>query len=415
MPWRKECRRHKTGTMSNFFKNRLLLLSIDQIFMNLGLALLIYFSYAYVYRLALSNWQNQTRAISAVFIFELIFWLGKLIGNFLAEEMSQKYGLKRQIQLSTLISMVSLPFFAFSNQHFYFIWIGAALWGAYSGFYWFGHHGLWSKICLKKPGSKIAQLSSAITIVGLLTPVVCGYLVSNFGYEGIMLFSILILAASLLTLKGVDEMKTHHDVSFKELVKLYLSHKKMGLVYFSNGLVGSVYTTSLLLYLFLNLNQEAGVGLFLSLSMVIVAIVYLAAGRWVDKRGKKGLLFYGAIIMCFIWVARYFLPSLKILFILDIIYRIAIGMISIALDIISYEKARQGHSTGRAVLFREVAITSGGIFVAAATLILVWAGLGMQGSFLIAGVFSLSPLLITSSTDFFGKANQSVLEGVHRG
>lgn len=286
--------------MNNFFRNRLLLLSIDQIFMNLGLALLIYFSYAYVYRLALSNWQDQTRAISAVFIFELIFWLGKLIGNFLAEEMSQKYGLKKQIQLSTLISMISLPFFAFSNQYFYFIWIGAVLWGAYSDFYWFGHHGLWSKICLKKPGSKLGQLNSAIVVVGLFTPVICGYLVSNFGYEAILLFSTLILLASFISLKGVEEMKIHHDVSLKEMFRLFFSHKRMGAVYFGNGLVGSVYTTSLLLYLFLNLNQEAGVGLFLSLSMVIVAIVYLAAGRWVDKRGKKGLLFYGAIIMCFI-------------------------------------------------------------------------------------------------------------------
>jgi hypothetical protein len=127
--------------------------------------------------------------------------------------------------------------------------------------------------------------------------------------------------------------------------------------------------------------------------MVVVATINLFIGRWVDVRGKRGLIVYGSILQVLVWSARMLTKGIGILFTLDIFDRVTGGMVGIPLNVISYEKAIEDHSTGRAVLFRELAITIGGILTCGLLIIWAWLEIDLRWTFIIGALSSLLPIL----------------------
>jgi hypothetical protein len=88
-----------------------------------------------------------------------------------------------------------------------------------------------------------------------------------------------------------------------------------------------------------------------------------------------------------------------VLFALDITDRITDSMIAIPMQVLTYEKALEGQSTGRAVLFREQAITIGAL--TASLILIVWALLGIELRlvFYLGFIASFLPVLIIKNHD----------------
>jgi MFS family permease len=156
----------------------------------------------------------------------------------------------------------------------------------------------------------------------------------------------------------------------------------------------TIYGVAIPLYLFLILKKELSLGEFFSLSMVLVALIDLVIGRWIDIKGKSKVIGFGAIISLLVWLARFLTGQVGVLLLLDVLDRITTGMTGIPLSVLTYEKALDGHSTGRALLFREVALSFGSILACLCLILLTLLGIEMKFSFLVAGFFSLLPLLI---------------------
>lgn len=374
---------------------RLLPLSLNQSFRAIATSLLYLFSTIYVYKIFFDLTGQGRTALLGVFVYSLTMHVFKLISNLIAEEWSLKFGLKKQIYLGLLfLVFCSLSLAGAVGQPLLLI-PAAIFWGAAIGFYWFGRHGLMAKIGRNGAFGKALGIVDGITTVFLLgAPFLGGLLINFAGYRALFLVSLFFVLLAFLAISPLKEEKTHHDTSLTEILDLFRTHKKMVLAYMGYSAKGAICGVAWPLYLFLILKKELALGEFFSLSMVLVALLNLFIGRWVDLKGKKAPLVYGSLFQFLVLVGRALTSKVSVLFIFDIIDRITAGMVGIPLSVLSYEKAINGYSTGRAMLFREIAITLGDISGDCLLILAILLGGGFGTIFFLAAFASLSPLLI---------------------
>lgn len=351
-----------------------------------GVSLLSFFSAVYIYK--------QTLSLLVVFSFFLLLYIFKIIGVGVAENLALKFGLKKQIILSYFLTGLAILAFVSSQNNFSLLWLAAPFWGAANGFFWFGRHGLLLKISEREIYGQAAGEASAFNNLALLiAPFLGGVLINQFDYRGLFWGALTFIFLGMLSLTPLKEEKTHQDVSFKEVIRLLVSHGRMALAYFAVGGIGAIYSTALVLYIFSLVKGEIAMGEFFSLSLLFVALIHWLTGIWVDKKRGRKLLRYGAIASFLVWIARILLGGIIGLFILDIIDRMAGGMVGIPLEALSFQKAVDGQSTGRALLFRETAIGLGSVFACLLLLLFVFLNLPLSFSFLLAAGLSLFLLL----------------------
>lgn len=371
---------------------KLLPLHLTQAWRQFAISLLSLFSTIYVYK--------TLGSLSFVFLFWLFFHLAKLIANFLAEDFSRRSGLGEQVRLGMILLFLGSLFLLFSRSDANWILPGGILWGASAGFYWFGWHGLMAKTATNGHfGYALGQREIISLIPLLLSPILGGLLINFFGYPALFITALGFVALSLFSLRMVSFKKTHYDTSPREILSLFRTHKRMFLAYFGDSGSGYIYYMFFPLYLFLILGKELSLGGFYSLALMMVAILSFLIGRAVDIKGKKELIGFGAIFSFFIWLGRLLSRMVGFLFFLDVSERVVEKMTSIPLEVFTYEKALDGHATGRAVLFREMAIELGAIFVCLVMLVLQ----NLRISFVLAAVLTLLPLLLLRKSGLYGE------------
>jgi len=381
----------------NLIANKTLLpLFLSQTFRSLAVSLLSFFSAVYIYK--------QTSSFLIVFLFFLVLYIFKLIGAGLAENLSLNFGLKKQVIAGQVLTGLTLLGFAASETSSYFLWLAAIFWGLAIGFFWFGRHGLVIKISKADHfGKTIGTFSAGEAIFLLGIPILGGFLTSRFGYNSLFFAAFVLVFLGLLTTFGLKEEKTHKDVKFFEVLGLLLSHPKVALAYLSGGFLGSIYSQALILYVFLNIKKELGFGAFFSLSMILVALANYLIGIFVDVRGKRAFIVFGSVVSSFVWLGRFLASGWSTLLLWDVLDRISGGMTGLPLDVLSFQKALDGRSTGRALLFRETAITLGSILATLFLIVLVLVNLPLKFAFLLAVPFSLGKLLIVKKDGVLGE------------
>ncbi len=370
-------------------------LFLNQSFRAVAVSLFSLFSSVYIYKTIFSLFGQEKLALLAVFSFFLCVSLFKLISNLFAEEWALKMGLKKQIYLGLTLLIFSFLFLLFSFKWPLLLFFASPFLGLAAGFYWFGRLGLMAKIGQEKAFGKALGTVGAIRIIFLLAvPFLGGVLINFAGYPALFIACLFFVFLSFFSLKSVREKKTHYDTNLSEVFRLFKTHKKMFLAYLGDSVGLTIYGVVIPLYLFLILKKELSLGEFFSLSMILVALINLLIGRWVDLKGKKGLIGFGAVFSSLVWLGRLLTFDIGPLFIFDIVDRITSGMTGIPLEVLTYEKALDGHATGRAVLFREIAVVIGSCFACGFLILLVLLGIELRFSFLAASLFSLLPILV---------------------
>jgi MFS family permease len=370
-------------------------LFFSQSFRAVAVALLSLFSSVYVYKTILSLTDKVDLSLLAVFVFNLGLYFLKLFSNFLAEDLALKWGLKKQIWLGLTILAGCLLILSLSLHWPYWLFLAGPLWGLAAGFYWFGQHGLLIKIGRPQSfGKALGMAGGLATLLLVGTPFVGGLLINFGGYQALFAGGLFFVALAALILQPLKERKIHHNTDLLELVTLFKTHQRMFLAYWGDSAGVTIYGVVMPLYVFLILGKELSLGEFFSLSLILVALINLLIGRWVDLRGKRGILGWGAFVSFLVWLGRLLTRQIPVLLVFDILDRVTGGMTGIPLSVLSYEKALGGRSTGRALLFREVAIAMGSIFACLLLIVIALLNLPLQSSFLAAGFLSLLPLLI---------------------
>ncbi|MBM3209561.1 MFS transporter, partial [Candidatus Shapirobacteria bacterium] len=358
-------------------------------------SLLSLFSSIYIYKQVAFLTKDEHFAMVAVFGFFLVAYAIKFFINPEAGNLSRLWGLKREIYWGELLFIFTLLALFFSTWHPALFLLAAVLYGLSSGFYWFGHHCLMAKIGHNGLFGReigVNNIIKAAILAGL--PVFGGVIIASFGYQGLFLASLFLVVLSILVLRPASEEKTHHRTSLKEVLAVFGRHKKAFLAYFGNSAAGMIYSLAFPLYLFLILRKEISLGQFFSLSIILVMVINYFVGWWADAGKRQLLLTFGPLFSAAIWAGRAISRRVPFLLALDVAARLTGGMSDIPLNVLSYKKAQDGHSTGRAILFQETAGTLGEVFACLLVLLVVILGNDLAISFFLAALLSLLPLLI---------------------
>jgi MFS-type transporter involved in bile tolerance (Atg22 family) len=138
--------------------------------------------------------------------------------------------------------------------------------------------------------------------------------------------------------------------------------------------------------------QVISLGAVVSVSVFFAAIFSLVLGRWVDKQGERKIISIGTPLVTLSWVIRIAKKSLPFFILADSVWNFGQRMVDLPLNTLTYKKGVEG-GVARAVLFRETAITIGGLL--SLTLLIVWMLYGgrLEEGFIIAAVLSTLPLV----------------------
>lgn len=373
----------------------LLPLFLNESFRGVVISLLSLFSSIFVYKIFFSLTGQGKIALLAAVLYYLGVEIFKFLATLAAEELSLRFGLKKQIYIGEIFLILCLITLFFSPNDPKLLVFASLFWGISSGFFWFGRHGMLAKIGEEQAFGKELGVSSVInTLLMFCTPFLGGILISLAGYPAMFAASLFVVLVGASFLKGVSEEKTQHDTTLGEVLGLFMAHPRDFLAYAGNAAAGHIGVVIFPLYIFLILGKELSLGEFFSLSLIFAALINLWVGRWVDLRGKKEVLEIGAGASALVWLGRALTKFVPALLLLNIIDNFTVGMTRIPLSVLSYEKAVDGHATGRAILFRELAICLGSISSCILLVLVVWSGLNLEITFLLAAFFSLFPFLI---------------------
>jgi MFS family permease len=355
-----------------------------------AVAVLSLFSPVFIYKTLLRITGQDNLALLSVFVYFLGIYICKFVANLIAEELALRRGLKKQIRLSLFLAALCIATQSLAGNWPLLLVFSSLFWGLSAGLYWFSQHAMVAKSCEDGTfGRKLGLMEVVRILLLLVVPLAAGVLIDAFGYPIVFLLSLVFIGLSALATVGSPEMTTHIDTSLKEVIEIFKTHKKSVLIYVGSSVAGTVYGVTIPLYLYLILKKELSLGEFFSLVMVFQAVIYFIIGRWSDIKGKRGLVIWGSLSQFFIWFGRWLTVDVGALFIFDILDRFTTGMIGIPLTAISYEKAIEGQSTGRATLFRETAITLTEICVCLLLVGMVLLHIPLRFAFLLAAGFSL--------------------------
>jgi hypothetical protein len=223
-----------------------------------------------------------------------------------------------------------------------------------------------------------------------------GLLISLFGYSGLFFGSFLFIVFSLIIAVPLKNEKTHNDTSLKEVLALFKTQKMAFWGHFGQSFASAIYGTIFPLYIFFVFGKELSLGGFFTLSMMLSALINFFVGKWIDKKGFDRPLVSGSIVSSLVWIGRGLTKNSPLLFSLNIADNLTAPMTGIPIDVITYEKAIEDKATGRAILFREVALGLGALFACLVVLGIVLSGFSFESSFFAAAFFSLFPILLIS-------------------
>jgi MFS family permease len=363
----------------------------------LAISFLILFSPIYIYKTVTALGGDKSVAFLGVFGFFIGHFIFKFFAMLLAEELSIRAGLKRSMYLGLLALALCLAFIFLSADYPPFLFLASPFWGISSGFYWFGWHSLLIGRGKRDSFGKEVGLANVATRILLLgSPLLGGVVIALFGYPALFLASLVLVLLSSLALVPFKGERIQYDVSLREVLRSISNNRKAFFVYWGDSLAKAIYHLAIPLYLFLIFGKELSLGGFFSLSMLLVALLNFAVGGWIDKRGKGGVVKVGAVLASFSWLGRFVARSIPLLLFLDVVDQATAGMTGIPLVTWTYEKARDGHSRGRALLFREMALVSSTVVACLLLIGLALLEIDLVYSFLAAAIFSLSPFLISS-------------------
>lgn len=357
----------------------------------MAVILLSLFSPVYIFKIARSFGVEERFAVLAVIIFYLVALLTKLVSLSAAENLSQKLGFKRMIWISALPLIIFIFGIIYASKMLVFLFFSAIFWGIHTGFFWWGYHGYFVKAGDEKRfGQSIAEAGFLETVAAIATPFLGSLIASLLGLEALfVLVGLLIILALVILGKDYDK-KQKRDVKFMDVLSLIKSHKSVSLAYAGSSAESIVYVVIWPVFLFLFFQKIISLGAIVSLAILGAAIFTFLVGRWVDKQGEREVIMIGIPFVFISWILRLIKRSMPFFIIADSFWVFGQRMVALPLNVLSYKKAKEG-GTGRAVLFREVALIIGS--VASLLLLSVWIVLEgeLMGAFLIPAFFSLLP------------------------
>jgi len=176
-------------------------------------------------------------------------------------------------------------------------------------------------------GRQVSVSFATIAFMGVIGPILAGFIIANAGYHALFGTSVVLLIAATISYSYVPETPTHFDWGWLETWKNFISPENRAVVVgeFANGaeVVVNLIVWPIFLYVLLDGNVfDIG-----AISAVIVAatiVIQLLVGRYLDREtsSKERTLRIGSTLYAVGWILKIFVLSTLHVFVIGLYHNI---------------------------------------------------------------------------------------------
>lgn len=353
------------GKLSKGFKYLL----VNKIITNIAAGFFAVFLPIFLYEILdknltfLSLYYLATYTLSLLFIF------------FLARDLN-RFGFKKALQISTLVGAIYyLSIFLLKEDNYLFIMpimiFSIALWRF---LYWVPYNIDFAKFTSKEDrGKGVGFVEATLSLVGIVTPIIAGWVVLKLGFNVLFLIGVVIFLVSYFPLiklpKTREKFTWKNSQFFRKICEK--KNRKLAWFFFLDGAEGvlAVFVWPIFIYELLEGNYLE-IGAISSLVVLFTIFLQLLAGKITDKKRNK-FIETGGFLYALGWFLKIFAITAFHVFIFDAFHRFMKVFYRIPLDTLVFETAfNQKHLIDEFNLFRQFYLGLGRIAMTILVLIL---------------------------------------------
>ncbi len=344
------------------------------------------------------------RNLPIVLVWFLVSYLIRVPLHIIAAKFFSKTGLITSMAFGTLAAVLyyaSLYVLDTSIDFYPQLFLGLAIAGIalFNSFYWAPFHVDFAEFASKNHlGFQLSLYYSAIRIIGVVSPIVGGFLITEYGYSVIFIFGILTLLLSFIPMVHLPETHVMYEFGFFESFAKLMSRefRPLTVSMMAHGAENVVGIIIWPIFLFTVFNGNyLEIGAFAGLLVVVSLILEFFVGRLIDQKRSERLLSIGAKMYSLGWFLKALVTTIFGVFAASTFHSLGAIFIRAPMDAIYYEKAADaGHYIDEFTVIKETAITLGKIFMVI-VLIGVTAWISLQSAFVVAAIVSLGMTIIS--------------------
>jgi len=325
-----------------------------------------------------------------VVVYGLYFFLAPLGGKIVA-----RFGPERSIATSTLFLVGYYLALLLVPQSAVWFWIAPVLFALQKMLYWPAYHTDFLRSAdPKEQGKEYSAMWSLVTIVMVLGPLVGGFVVAWFGFTTLFIGAMVIILLSSIPLFVVPTRPASTPLSYSKMLWLsfHPRYRRQTLGFLALG-EELILLTIWPLFLALTYASLDVFGSIVAGSTLLTALLTLVLGNYLDRHQPAVPLRWSGFVTALVWLTRPVLHSLRLVFLSDILGRMAKNGSFVSLSTLIYARARKEQTPIiQSVLLEQGFALGKGL---GAILVIIAANFfsPLEASFVIAGALSFFYLL----------------------
>lgn len=306
-----------------------------------------------------------------------------------------RWGIKKSMVVGTILFALYLLLMA--SQSWFSFWtfvIGTMIVGClYHVLYWLPYH---MEFVLVTPGKKrgeiIGAMSAMASLIGVVTPIVGGFIIASSGYATVMFLAFLCIALALPSLYWVKAAQERFVFSFTQTWRVLFSkpYRSFLAVYMAEGaetIVGLLFWP---LFLYdMSRGDYVSVGLNSGLIVAFTIVLELVIGYLSDHQKSARLLKTGIGLSSLGWIAKACVTSLSQAVLAGVFHSFSLILMRVPFQAKMYALAADaGHYIDEYTVLREMALCLGRIVMLVLCL-LTMTFLGFASGFVLAAIATI--------------------------
>ena len=259
--------------------------------------------------------------------------------------------------------------------------------------YWVPYHVDLAKFTSGKyRGRQMSYLAALGYLIGIGSPLLAGFLLTQSSFSALFVVAIVILIASLFPLTKLSKSHVKFEFSyfqsFRELFKK--ANKRLRATYIADGAHGLVGVVIWPIFIYQILQEQyLAVGAVTALIVIGTIVCQLLVGSYTDKFSKRKLMHVGSVIYAFGWIAKTFVVTAFQIFVIGTFHSLGYIVLRTPFDAFSYEQfTDRGTYLDEYTVLREISVNFGRVIMGFSLIALIYL-VGIKVAFPLAAIASL--------------------------
>ena len=297
-------------------------------------------------------------------ILSLVYALILVTGT----QIMNRYGTKVSLVIAGVFSTIYFIFLYYMNVDNFWLLLGpvAVAVTLFRVFHWVPYYVDFAAFTKTgERGRNVSLTYATIAFMGIIGPILAGYIIKNSGYSTLFAISILLLVAATISYAFVPRTYEKFIWKYKETFSKLFSKEYRPLVIgqFAQGLENPIAIIAWPIFLYEILDGNIlEIGALATLIMGVTIIIQLMVGGKLDKveGEKQKFLKVGSTLYAVGWIIKIFVLSTFQIFFAGLYHNITKVFTKTSFDTIVYDmSADQGHYVDEFTVLREIALHLG--------------------------------------------------------